>query len=413
MIKQKFEIIYKFIDYSLIFFPIALILGAPAVNLYLATYSIIFLYLSINLNFLDWHKENWIKIIFIFWLYLIFISLFATDYVNALRSSFFFIRYLFFSLLIGYFGFKIIKFENILKIWFFILLVVVIDVWVQFTVGVDIFGIEKNGNRLSGPFGDELVLGAFIWKLSCPIISLIILKFFLNGDYVYKKYLIACSILPVTVLISGERMSFVMYLLFLIATTTYLSFYKKKLKLFLGLIIVSIFSLLIIFSNISSVKNRYQEFYNIVENFGSSSYGKLFVSGFELWKKNPVIGVGLKNFRIECDEQLENREPILHPLCSTHPHNLYLEILSETGIVGFLIFISFVTTFLVRYFNLNLFLKNNDKNFFFVVTLLISFISFIWPISTSGSFFTTWNGSFYWMIIGLIIFFTNQKKLTI
>ena len=170
---------------------------------------------------------------------------------------------------------------------------------------------------------------------------------------------------------------------------------------------------MIIFSNISSVKNRYHELYNIVGNFGSSSYGKLFISGFELWKKNPVIGVGLKNFRIECDEQLENREPILHPLCSTHPHNLYIEILSETGIVGFLLFISFVATFLGRYFNLNLFLKNNDKNFFFVVTLLISFISFIWPISTSGSFFTTWNGSFYWLIIGLIIFFANQKKLTI
>jgi O-antigen ligase len=32
----------------------------------------------------------------------------------------------------------------------------------------------------------------------------------------------------------------------------------------------------------------------------------------------------------------------IHPFCSTHPHHLYLEILSETGIIGFvLLFLTF------------------------------------------------------------------------
>ncbi len=413
MLKKKLDKIYKFIDYSLIFFPIALILGAPAVNLYLATYTLIFIYLCMKLNFFDWYKEKWIKIILIFWLYIILISFFSTDYLNALRSSFFFIRFLFFSLLIGYFGFKVLKLDRIIKIWLFILLAVAIDVWIQFIFGEDIFGIKTRGDRLSGLFGDELVLGAFIWKLSCPVISLLILRLFLKGKFTDKKYLIACSIFPITVLISGERMSFVMYLFFLIMICGYLSFYKNKIKLFLSLIVVSVLSLFLIFSNLNSVKNRYQDFYNIVVDFSESSYGKLFASGLEIWKKNPIIGVGLKNFRVECDVQLENREPIIHPLCSTHPHNLYIEILAETGSIGFILFLLFIFNFFANYINKNSLLKKNNEKNFFLVTLLLSLISFIWPISTSGSFFTTWNATFYWLIIGLIIFTSSRKKLKI
>ena len=87
MLKKKLDNIYKFIDYSLIFFPIALILGAPTVNLYLGVYTLIFLYLCTKLNFFSWYKEKWVKIILVFWLYIVLISLFSTDYINALRSS--------------------------------------------------------------------------------------------------------------------------------------------------------------------------------------------------------------------------------------------------------------------------------------------------------------------------------------
>ena len=130
-------------------------------------------------------------------------------------------------------------------------------------------------------------------------------------------------------------------------------------------------------------------------------------------KKNPIIGVGLKNFRVECDVQLENRKPIIHPLCSTHPHNLYIEILAETGSIGFILFLLFIFNFFLNYINKNLLLKKNNEKNFFLTMLLLSLISFIWPISTSGSFFTTWNATFYWLIIGLIIFTSNQKKLKI
>ena len=160
MISVKDYSLSKFIDYSLVFLPIALILGSPSVNLYLITYSILFIYIVLKNSFYDWLKISWIKIFIIFWLYLVLTSFFATDIFNAFKTSFSLIRFLFFALLIGFFGFKTLKADKIVRIWFYILVFVSIDIWIQFFVGYDLFGVEARYNRLSGPFGDEQIAGS-------------------------------------------------------------------------------------------------------------------------------------------------------------------------------------------------------------------------------------------------------------
>ena len=57
----------------------------------------------------------------------------------------------------------------------------------------------------------------------------------------------------------------------------------------------------------------------------TSSYVLQFYSGYETWKQNKIFGGGLKSFKINCPKVLRN--------CSTHPHNYYLEILSDLGII--------------------------------------------------------------------------------
>ncbi len=405
MFLNKNSKIYKYIDYSLLFFPIALILGAPTVNLYLIVYSFFFLYFSFKFRFFNWLKIHWVRIFGLFWIFLIISSFFANDFYNAFRGSFSLIRFLFFSLFIGYFAFRYLNISKITNFWLIIILIVSVDLWIQFFYGKDLFGVEARFNRLSGPFGDELVVGGFIWKITMCIIPFIFCRILLDGISKLKKYLPIIFFLVISVLITGERMSFLMYVFYLLLFFGFILVNKKNNKKILTFVTILIMFFSFFVFKVEIVKNRYLELFNIISNFQSSSYGKLFESGFEIWKKNPIIGVGVKNFRLECDIQLENREPLHHPLCSTHPHNLYLEILAETGIVGFIFFL-FLIIFIFKFFYLNT--KKGISEYTFISSaLLISFLVIIWPISTSGSFFTTWNGSFYWLIIGLL--FSNYN----
>ena len=55
-----------------------------------------------------------------------------------------------------------------------------------------------------------------------------------------------------------------------------------------------------------------------------------------MFLSNPLFGVGPKNFRMLCNDE---KYFVKHG-CSTHPHNTYVQLLSETGIVGFIPIIS-------------------------------------------------------------------------
>ena len=78
---------------------------------------------------------------------------------------------------------------------------------------------------------------------------------------------------------------------------------------------------------------------------------RIFLTAIETWKFNKIFGNGIKSFRDDCGklqitESDLNLEEQQYPdkknrLCSNHPHNYYLEILPETGIVG-LFFVSII-----------------------------------------------------------------------
>jgi O-antigen ligase len=398
----------SFYELILLLFPLCLVIGSFWVNLFLILSSLIFIYELIKKNFYDQLKLNWIYFYIIFIIYNIVNSFFATNSIGSLQSSFSQIRFLLFSLFIFFCISNTKNIQIILKIWLSLVLLIAVDVIYQYLFLKNIFGIPIDGSRPSGVFGEELVVGAFITYISIPIISYFF-KEFNNQNYIKKfLYVLLYLFLFVTVALTGERLAFIIFL----GSSLIIFFLNTSFKKFIILSLTSFLLLILIYFNSSSFNNRVKDFNNIILNFYDSSYGRLWESSYLLFDKNKIFGVGLKNYRVDCDSQIDPRPESIPQFCSSHPHNFFLEILSETGLVGFSIFFIF-------FFYLIFYLKNrirylkSDLNFKKYSSLLygniLILLIYVWPLKTSGSFFTTWNGSFFWLNLGIALLITKGK----
>ena len=130
-----------------------------------------------------------------------------------------------------------------------------------------------------------------------------------------------------------------------------------------------------------------------------------FAKAYEIGKSNLIFGSGIKSFRNECYKP-EYTSNYLNQFdnafsCATHPHNIYFEFFSETGIVGLFIFI-FVIFFLCSK-------VLNIKNYEIKILLIFKLFIYFFPLQPTGSFFSTFNGVFYFISIPIIIYLSNYS----
>jgi len=66
----------------------------------------------------------------------------------------------------------------------------------------------------------------------------------------------------------------------------------------------------------------------------SKTHQEYYTSAYKMFLDNKILGVGVKNFRVVCNNERYYVDGKM--VCNTHPHNTYIQILAELGIVGFL-----------------------------------------------------------------------------
>jgi O-antigen ligase len=295
------------------------------------------------------------------------------------------------------------------------------DIFYQYVYGVDIFGYKKipGFRKLSGPFGDEFIAGGFIQRFS--IFSFFILPlYFTKISNKYIKYIIPLLFLIffVGIILSGNRMPM---LLFLFCITLILVFQKQTRKYFLSFIIIFPLIFFTILNSNSVVKSNFKNFYGQISNMvilvvsrdfnnnNSPQYLKEFSTFYDTWLLNKYIGGGIKSFRYYCHMR-KNIEKNSTFICNMHPHNYYLEILTETGIIGLVIITSFFLgvlyiSFFKKYFTRSL-LNNNNH----IIPFIFLFIVEIFPLKSTGSFFTTGNTTYFFLILAILIGLTRKDN---
>lgn len=422
----------KILSFTIFAIPLSITIGIAVTETLCLIVTLYFFFYVKNLKFL--HDE---KIIFLFFLAFYYALIAYLKIDGDLRySSYFYFRYILISLSILIL-LDHIKFTNktyALVIFIFCFLIM-LDAWLQFITGKNLLGFEIIKQRISGIFGDDLILGGFFVKIF-PFLVWLIFYFKINILKNQNILLFFFSSCFITVYISSERTAFA---LLLISILLFLFLIKDLRKLLFKSLIILFFSIVTIYSlkigktdpltrlifktylqitNYKTVpeeldktppellekvyKRKNSKLYNKKLLFFSIDHTQHFILAYDLFKKSPYIGAGPKGFRNHC------RNVLYVPkigFCSTHPHNIIVQLLSETGIIGLSLFLLgyfFVIIKLIKYKFNELIDENRSYYQFYLIS--IGILINLFPLLPSGNYFNNWLSIMNFYYIGLYLF---------
>ena len=449
--------------------PLSFVIGSASVNISLFLSSIGLFVISYKDNNWIWLKNKIFILYSIFLLY-VFITYLFINYQNLSGSNLSKILGLFRFIFVAFFIAAIFHRINdkkksfFIKINFFLICFILIDILIQKIFGKNLLGFTGGmcfGNdyryfdlkslsvvqvqnsfycqRFAGLFDQEFIAGSYIAFVGTIIFALKFLsKPFKNKNLIYFFMSLIFSF--IIILITGDRsplISFIITLLFFfIFNENTRKYFIKFSFIFLiaGLITIVMNShvyeryvsvgrsllnvdeqkkeaVMEIDNNKQNIKklNRDQSYSSkLKQNFYDTHWGAHYLTAIEMYKEKPLIGHGYKSFRNKCNKYDHISSKSASNRCSTHPHNYILQLLAETGIIGFLLFNLFLISIFLRVIN-----YASIENKILFIFLFGLFLSYLFPIKPGGSIFSSMNSFYMFYILGWILYSSNNNDIRI
>ena len=424
---------YKYIDqnfllYFLMFVPLTFVLGIVVTEIFV--FSSILFFIFKNRNY-DYFKNKKILFLLTFSFYIAINGILKIQHNDLLIPSIFHFRYVVFSIsilfILDFIKDKInLEKIGITHLLFFIIYLISFDALFQFITGENILGFKIIGSRVSGIFESELILGSFLIKILPLILWLL---FYINFNLKKNFLFLTCffSLYFICIYISGERTAFVSLFILLFFLIIFIT--EIRTIFLLSLTILILFIGLTSFFNIGKVdtferifvktfnqvtNNLYidekdlskdkqpvssQDIYKNIKVFSTDHSGH-YVLAYHLFTQQPIFGAGPRGFRNYC-RSVKYDSNI--GICTTHPHNTLLQILSEMGIVGLIFYLYGIFFVMIKAWKAQRkCLILSEKSCFTIVSisLLINFFPFL----PSGNFFNNWISIINYYFLGLYLY---------
>ena len=311
--------------------------------------------------------------------------------------------------------------ERLLK-WLFIIflfcfLLLIVDGYFQYFIKENIIGnpVDIKSGRIRFFFNDEYVLGSYLSRLF-PVFLALTFLLYKNK----KNFIISISFLFVLIetliFLSGERVAFFFNTLSAIFIIIMINKFKK---IRLITLVLSFFTIVLISIFDDTAKKRiWDQTINQIGinttklNIFSEIHESHYSSAYKMFLENKIMGIGIRNFRNFCNEERYKTHEVS---CTTHPHNTYVQLLSETGLIGFsfAIILFFYFTFKMLNHLKGALFKKEYLFSDFQICLLAAILITIWPFAPTGNFFNNWISIIYYFPVGLFFWSVKNKNLII
>tara|TARA_B100000900_G_C20595842_1_gene723361 strand:- start:1137 stop:2405 length:1269 start_codon:yes stop_codon:yes gene_type:complete len=367
------------------------------------------------------------KVIFLFlFSVFIFTNTYFRIYDDLKLGSIFYFRYVLFSLGIFYLCNLFNEYKN--KKYFFLLIFFVLlllaDSIFQFFTGFNILGFKIISSRVSSVFNDELILGSYLVRLM-PIILWFV--FFLKINLKKNIFLsvIFFSLYFITIYLSGERTSFFLWVVTIVGLITIIKDLRKILLYSITILIFFIFiTSYFKLGNANTFNRLFIKTYNQITkieinnkktNTSSKNESKKFniystdheghiLLALKLFDENQIFGIGPQGFKFYCKKVNYTPET---GICSTHPHNILIQIILELGLIG-LVFYVVATVFVLYNFFKYIFKQKFNEDYLSFYTITLGLIINLFPFVPGGNFFNNWISIMLYYNVGLYMY--SYKK---
>jgi len=377
-----------------LFGPFFLLIERTPADVWLSTIALVFLCRSLLNRDFSWLKYFWVRTMFLFWGVCFLSAAFSPSPLYALGESAAWLRFPLFAIATVYW---LGNDKRLLTLMLFSTVFALLTMCAILASEIFIEGLKP---RLSWPY-DDLVPGNYLAKVGLPIVVFAVAIFLsCKGLKSFMAGALTLVVLVMT-LLTGERINFLLILCPCFLTIFVWEQSNRKRAVY-GIALCFVLAAIVL--PFPALFDRFVlAFYDQLPTKIDSPYFKAMAPAWLIFEQFPLLGIGPGNFRYLCSDLISNASNLE---CYNHPHNFYLQILAETGIVGFLAMVLFIGSIIGSCVRAGM----GQGSVLYALAWIVPF-AFFWPIRSSADFFGQWNNIFLWTGLSLALA-VSQLKLT-
>ncbi len=375
--------------------PVLLVLGRGAADTALSLVAILFLVRSAATRDWSWLARNWVRVAVVLWVWMLLISGFAFDPARSYGAALSWIRFLLFAAAAEHWILDDVWLRRLAWVACATLALVAPDVIWQFITGHDVLGHASQGIRLSGPFLRPEA-GVFMTRLLFPALLSVWAWSSAGAQRTVLRRLVPMVLGLVfftAIFLTGERAALILSLFGLLIVIV---LWQGVRWVMIGVVGIAVVMVALVAANPRIVQRQFDSTYKTLQNFPQTVYGQLWRSGVKLGTARPLFGVGVQNFRVACSDPKIGLPPTVSMRCGLHPHNMYIQWFADTGIPGVMGFMTLVVVWLWRFWKCGAVASWSG----WLLGPAIGVFLYLWPIATTGGFFSNWNAVTFWLVLG-------------
>ena len=258
----------------------------------------------------------------------------------------------------------------------------------------------QKGGRLTWPYGD-LVPGNYLAKAGLPAFCVMVaLAIGGNGKTSFVMGALASISLALSVL-AGERINLIIRVCagFLVGLSWKFAWRR------IALVTAGLSSVIISVSMFQgSIGGRFTTaILHDLPTGVSSDYYRVMGGGVMAFLDSPLLGIGTANYRALCPDILAEGSAFR---CDNHPHNFYIQMLAETGILGFFAGLIMISAMVISLFRAG---RANNQNVAAATAYIVP-LGLFFPLQSTADFFGQWNNIFLWSAVALSMAAVNLRS---